>query len=160
MMFPDFCYLNFCLHFRTKHMRLFRYIYSYSSYFCLFIICWLEGHPIVINDPAFPAVTSSKFIPLAVAKLPCDKTIKSFDTTPQLGDVQTLFSLLDVFFSFFMYGFIYFSLFLNEIWMCLLSPWTSVTQANSPFSDARQKTLLLLHQISNTIFYIEILLFF
>lgn len=44
--------------------------------------------------------------------------------------------------------------------MCLLSPWTSVTQANSQFSDARQKTLLLLHQISNTIFYIEILLFF
>ncbi len=119
-MFPDFCYLNLCLHFRTKQMRLFQYMYRYRSYFCSFIICWLEGHPVVINDPAFPAATSSKFIPLAVAKHPCDKNIRSFDTTPQLGDVQTLFSLLDVFFSFFMYGFIYFSLFLNEIWMCLL----------------------------------------
>lgn len=64
-------------------------VYLQLQLLFLFIICWLEGHPVIINDPAFPAVTSSKFIPLAVAKQPCDKTIKSFDTTPQLGDVHT-----------------------------------------------------------------------
>ncbi len=162
-MFSRLLFSENCLHFRTKHMRLFQYMHRYRSYFCSFIICWLEGHPVVINDPAFPAVTSSKFIPLAVAKHPCDKNMKSFDTTPQARWCTDFVFSTSWCFLLIFYVWVYlFFTFLNEIWMCLL---LRVPGPQSHRLTLRSLMLGRKHYCcyikqSNTIFYIEILLLF